>query len=528
MPQFLEQLRDWYTGLEPRQGSLFLGLVVVVALVLVGAAFWGSTAGYTTLHEGDFEDVIRGSAALTSAEIPFRIEGNAIQVPSDRLGEAMLAVRAADVVPSIEDAANLPMGMTPGQQKWAFLRAKEGDLARMINDFSAVASSRVSVVPREQQVFFGEETEATASVLVRLRPGAALDAGQVKAIVNLVATAVDGLSVNGVTLTDTQGNLLHGGEEEKPYGSVVDGELLAYQAAIEKSKEANVSAVLSRVFGSPGDFSVAAVAEVDLTVTEVSSTSYDPESQVPLEVQSEDMAQEGATPSSGVPGVDANTPERPAQAAGGTGSTSEKSRTKEKFAYSRRDERTSTLAPKLERLSIAVQINETRLAGLLGESPAQEDIDQLKQALEQSVRSAAGFDESRGDVVTVSFLPFAQLELVEEAASASVMATATNYLSYGLAALALVLVFAFVIRPMVAAVTAPAPVPISYDGEEGLMGGPINGGNMEGVDLATKLRAMVESFEPVDARDLNRLVEQEAESAADVIRGWNRAAGGKR
>jgi len=187
----------------------------------------------------------------------------------------------------------------------------------------------------------------------------------------------------------------------------------------------------------------------------------------------------------------------------------------------------------VERLSVAVQVNQERLVALVkiknpeaSEEEVQVEVQALQSQLEEAVKTAVGFKEGR-DQVEVSFLPFSEVALVE-AAGASVVSP-SEWMRYGIAALGLVLFFVFVVRPVIsklpeAAKPKPSKKKLAAAAARGGTGG-LGGDDDELSDdenLASRLRNLVDNYQAVTADDLNMLVEREAEAAAQVIRLWTR------
>ena len=152
----------------------------------------------------------------------------------------------------------------------------------------------------------------------------------------------------------------------------------------------------------------------------------------------------------------------------------------------------------------------------------------------EAVKAAVGFDATRKDVVSVSFIPFAEQKWTEgtELPPASL---AQNAMPYGIAALGLILVFLFVVRPLMKVIAPPTmtkvkssiePLPNVASAEESIAARNASAEALgddegQGEPLAAKLRSLVDNFERVEASDLNRLIEREADFAVEVIRKWN-------
>ncbi len=522
MATYVSRLRAFWAELDPRRRTQ-LGIALAVTLaVLVAVGVWSSTTSWTPLLQGRaYDELLDAAAALDQAEVRYRIRDGALEVADLDLGKARAALATTSDLPGLGDVGELQLGLTPAAQAWAFLRAREGDLARVINGIEGVAASRVHIVPKREALFLDEEEPARASVFVRLRPGRELGSAQVRAISNLVSGAVDGLSADRVAIVDDRGNLLAEGAGPRGGSGAADlpSDLLGYRAQLERRYERAVSQALLPVLGFDGGFSVTATVDVDLTSSETVTKRLDADTQALLTEQIEESNSQREEPG-GVPGVDANLPERPAAQVGLN--RQEQSATTASYAYPTVDEIAHRPAGEIERVSVAVQVDSARIAALADAAgvPAED----IQARIEQAVKAAVGADAARNDVVAVHFLPFTPVDLVDADASAVTLPGALQTaLPYAVAALAIVLAFVFVVRPLVASATR-APEPEVAEGEGEGEPRPDNVVSLPEEQLALRLRRMIDDFEPIDAADLSALVAHQPQAAAKVLKMWQREA----
>jgi len=269
LSKFFKQLQEFYEKLDSRARKILIGSTVATILVLVTVGWWASQTTYVPLLSGESMDKVRRVAgALETEGVPYNVsnDGTELRVPEGAMGQAWILASSVDVLPSLTDVSVMPKVLTPGQQDWAFTRAREGDIARMINEIDAVAGSRVTIVPREEGTYFGEERPATASVLVRMVPGRKLSTPQIKGIVNVVASAVDGLTPESISLVDEDGALLHGGGNKLGIGADGQvGELAEYRGQLQSKYESAVINALLPLLGFGAYFSVTTSVDLDLT-----------------------------------------------------------------------------------------------------------------------------------------------------------------------------------------------------------------------------------------------------------------------
>jgi len=533
--QFFQQLLAMHNEMEAgRKQQLYVAIAVAFAAV-IGTGLWSNHISWKPLVTGQgYDELLTAAAALDDAEVDYRIQDNGVlSVPASQLGAAKSAIASKQILPGLADVAELKLGLTPQAQEWAFLRAKEGDLARMVNGVAGVSRSFVNIVPFKEALFLDEQQPATASVFLKLRPGGSVNPGQVRAIANLVASAVEGLEVDGVSIVDDHGNLLAEGGTTASISAEQDPmQLFAYRQAMERRYERAVNQAVLPILGYEGGLSVTATVDMDRNSIETISHKIDTDRQAMISEQMEESSSQQSAPG-GVPGVDANLPER-AEPAGQTGQTSETATTTTNFDYPSDTQTTHQPAGAVKRVSVAVQVDSKRIATLAEASGVAPE--EIQQQISNAVRAAVGFDELRKDQVSVQFLPFAEAPWVEGqelVATAGAPGMALAAAPWAVAILALLLVFFFVVRPLVAAATNETKKRKKKkldgsDNEEVQRKRRRRGANddEDDEDLADRLRLLVDNFEPVDATDLNRLVTRESEASAQVLRHWHRSSQG--
>jgi flagellar M-ring protein FliF len=290
----------------------------------------------------------------------------------------------------------------------------EGELARTIATVRSVQSARVHLVLPKPSVFAQKKEAATASVVLRLK-GARLEPEEISSIVNLVATAVPGLEPDRVSLVTTDGRMLHRPRpvtaDGQPAATPAEEDQFAQKRGVEALLEDRARSMLERVIG-PGHVDVRVTADIDTAKVEVTSDKFDHSktsmrSEQQLVEQAAGAAGQPQNQVAGVPGAEANLPGAeavvgPAPEAGGAG-TVRRSHTRN-FEIDRVQERRLSVTQSVKRLAVAVVLDGVPSAandGTVIPRPAAE-IDKLSQL----VRSAVGFNEERGDLVTVESVPF--------------------------------------------------------------------------------------------------------------------------
>lgn len=470
-----QELFQQFAALSPlRQGTL-----VATAIGSLAFFFWISTAAregeYRTLYRG-LEDAEAAQVveALTSERIDHRIAegGTAIEVPAARVHEARMRVASRGLPsgnsPGFEIFDQSTFGVTDFVQKVNYHRALQGELARTIEQVEGVEKVRVQLaLPQRKALLRKDERKATASVVVRLRSGFDLEPGQIRGIVHLVASSVEGLDPSQVTLVDNRGRLLAPQSQLDP--SAGGGpSMLGAARSLERELEDQVESILERTVGL-GRVVAKVSAQVDWTQTEKTEEIFDPNSQIERSTQRETETSSDSTNEGGVVGIVANSPEA-APPAAATGTDSSSSRTSETVNYELSKTVSRQILPtgKIERLSVAVLIDGKPVVGGAGEAAPGEGVDGEQAPafmpwsseeiaeFEQLAKRAVGFTAERGDEISVINAPFHSIdtELDESGPEVSpgILALFSTVLQGLVLLVALFLFSRLFVRPLAAAV----------------------------------------------------------------------------
>lgn len=295
------------------------------------------------------------------------------------------------------------LGTTTFIQNINKLRALEGELARTIRSLDRVQAARVHLVLPDRPLFSRDKIDPSASIVLKVR--GTLEAQQVRAIRHLVATAVNGLKPERVSIVDETGKLLaDGAEQNNPEGAAADDRKTAY----ERRMRGQVETIVSSIVG-PGHARVEINADFDLNRVTQTSDKYDPEGRVVRSSQTREE-QSGSGDSNGGPiSVGNELPGSGAKSGGGGGASDQSRKTEEIVNYEiSRTTKTEVIeAGRINRISAAVLVDGIYSKNDKGEIVYQprpkEEIDRIAAL----VRSAIGFDSKRGDQVEVVNLRFA-------------------------------------------------------------------------------------------------------------------------
>ena len=404
-----DQITKLLRTLSMRQLWTMGAVIALVGAGIYGFLHWQTESSFRPLYNGmSSEDAALVMQKLKEGGIPYRItnNGGTISVPEDRVAELRLEMAGAGLPKNgrigfeLFDKTNF--GMTDFAEHINYRRALEGELERSVMSVSEVEQARVHISLPQESVFLEGRQPAKASVLVKIRSGAALPETAIPAIANLVASAVEGLQPENVSILDMRGNLLN---RPKKAGSTEDSSVAAleYRQKVEQDLAAKLDATLEPVAGA-GRFRAAVSADCDLNSGEQSEETFDPTHSVMVSSQkTEDLTQQ-ARASSGIPGTASNLPDTNPRPAAPGSSTSRKT---ENINYQTSHTIKRTVLPQgnIRRLSVSVLLDydvrfENNKRVLTAPSA-----DRVK-VIHDLVAAAAGISTERGDQLIVESLPF--------------------------------------------------------------------------------------------------------------------------
>ena len=521
-----------------RQLLILIGLAASSSLG-VTAAFWMSNPGYTVLFSNvsdkEASEIVN---ALGSAGIPYKLDNNsgAVTVPAEQVHAARLKLAEQGLPKSSGFGLEIMEGgssfsTSQFMENARYQHALETELARTISSLQPVQSARVHLAVPKSTVFLGKKQAPGASVLLQLYGGRSVTDAQVSAIVHLVASSIPELEAGKVTVVDQSGRLLNSPDDSSELG--LSTRQLDYVHKIEDSYVKRVENLLVPMLGA-GRVRTTVTAEVDFTQREETQELYDPETVVRSEQVAEERAR-GAGLLGGIPGALSNQPPPPAQAAATANPAipadaanaqaaaaapaapdNESIRRTRNFEMDRTLSHTKQPFGGIQRLSVAVLIAEKTITDDEGNVVPEKLDDAELEALTTLVRDAVGYDEKRGDTVSVSSMAFWQPP--ENTAPADEPGflqspAVQSYAKQGLAA-ALVLIVALVlVKPLLRALAGGAPAAL---GEQAALAGP--GGN-----FAADPRMPLSYDDKVSVA--RQLADKNPERVAQIVRAWVQSDG---
>jgi flagellar M-ring protein FliF len=554
-----DRSREIVAGFSSGQKTVVV--VAVLAVVAGGYLFmsWASQPSYVPLFSNlSSSDAAAITQKLAANKVPYQLSegGQQVLVPSGDVYQQRLDMAAAGLPSSGDQGYSLldSSGVTTSQfqQQVEYQQAVADELEQTIESINGVSSAVVNVVIPQESLFSSSADQPSASVLVSLQSGVTLSAEQVEAIVHLVASSIEGLTPDNVTVADSNGDVLNAPGTDA--GSVAAGTIQQQQTeTYDQSLDDSLQDMLATVLG-PGNAVVHASAVLDFDQTQVTSQMYDPDKQGPIPVQQatskETYTGAGASQAAGVQGASnvpvtaatttttlaKSTKTGPAKTtttvavAAGASVTTVPSYTQvgssQQNVVSEVTKSVDSAPGALEQLSLAVVVN----SSVRGVNASE---------VKQLVSAAAGLNPSRGDTIQVAFVPFDQTAAKLQAAQLKAAAGAKSKAAMmseargGLVLLVVIGLLAFSMRRITKTTRVPLALPPGFQSLELESGEAYAEG--EEMALALTSSRTAHASEPLasaplqaEVSQIGQMIEREPERIAEMLRAWLETGPGDR
>lgn len=517
-----------------KQLGLFIGFAASVALAIY-IVMWAKSPDYVPLYSHmnnkDSGDVVE---ALQRQNIPFKLDENSglVLVDASKVHEARIRL-AGEGLPtgsttgfaSLLDKDSV-FGTSQFIERARYIHALEGELEKTISSIDHIKSARVHLAVPKQTAFIKDKKEPSASVFVDIYGGYRLESEQVSSITHLVASSIQGLSADHVTVIDQNGKLLStaGNDEISMAGKQLD-----YAHKLERVYAKRIQDLLSPVLGYDR-IKAEVTAIIDFTSLEQTSENYDPEKTALRSERISDVHKAGSQErEGGVPGTQSNQPQTSANPqaaqpnaknAGPTPAPAPRKREApgvislqetKNFEIDRQIKHQVNMPGKLLRLSVGVVVDDKTVydsAGVASKVPLKPE---ELQKIESLVKDAIGFDQSRGDRVTVINSSFAQVEPIQELPKEKITQKPWFWMvvKQSLAALGVIILVFVVLRPILRNLTSIS------DYKQNLL--KQMSSDNSGSILDRRGRKLDESEYQVRIKEL---INEDPKKAAQVIKQW--------
>jgi len=548
----LQQLLSVWSGLDSRRRVIVVMATLAMFAAVLMLSRMAATPNMALLYAGLKSDsageVIQ---ALEQQGVTYEVRGGAIFVDQSRRDELRMTLASRGLPKNSTAGYELldslsGFGTTSQMFDAAYWRAKEGELARTIVSSPEISAARVHIANPSSRPF-RREIKPTASVTVTSASGR-LSSGQAKALKYLVASAVAGMNPDDVSIIDTRSGLIQT-DDGTPSGTPAGTDR-------EKALKASVERLLAAHVG-PGNAMVEVSLETNTDQESIVEHRFDPDSRVAISTDTQEKSTSTRDSGGGASvTVASNLPS--GNAAGDRSSSSQNSDTRERINYEVSETKREILrAPgAIKRLTIAVLVN-----GRIAEDDAGNKVfsprsDEEIASLRELVASAVGFQEERGDIITLKSMEFTPINESETINAPSFMETLNldilSIIQLAVLAVVSLVLGLFVVRPILQSATASATLPapdsmsdLSENALADMSSGPASDlpsltGEIADGEMLVPNMAVVSDFDlpgdpsggfaggletqagtsPDPVARLRQVIESRQEETVEILRGW--------
>lgn len=412
LKQIIAQIVSLWQKLKVRQRITIVVIMLVFLITLFLIISLTNQSRYSLLYSNlQLEEAAEIVDKLKERNIPYQLRDggstvlvSSLQVYDTRLQLAVEGIpRGGKIGFEIFDNTNI-LGMTQFMERVNYQRALQGELARTIQSLSEVIQSRVHLVIPAPTPFLEEKKSSSASVVLKLGPGGQLSKNQIRGIAHLIATSVEDLSPADITIIDGRGNMLFGGEGQGA-SFLLTNTQLEMKREVEQYLANKIYTLLNPLVG-PNNIVARVDAQINFDQITTTQETYDPKGRViQSEMYREDVKKGSSLSAAGSPGVASNMGESTASSQSSPSEeTSEESSVQ--YSVNKTMEYLTREVGNIEQLSIAVAINGSYQ---LNENEVNEYLPRTEEDMNKftsMIQKAVGYDESRGDSISVVNAPF--------------------------------------------------------------------------------------------------------------------------
>lgn len=487
----MNQIFKFVNNLNSGQRAVIVAGFTILFLFLMGLLIYSNIKAkdeelnYTIAANLTKSQVMLASNELDAASIPYSVVGSGnnltLKTNKENINIAKIKLVTSDAATNkhtgweIFDKSSL--GTTNFENQVKFLRALEGELARSLESISGILSANVKIAIPKESVFVHQKLEPTASAVLNLREGVALSQRQIEGIKNFIASSIPKLKPENIKLINQNGSLLQTNPEDIENLKYIEHE--KYKAKLEKDYEKKIKELMLPFLGDQRVVAKVSI-ELDFVKQEISQEIYEPEgtirSQQTTEVTTKSNSEEPKN--AGAPGADSNIQDPAKKGMKKTNSSKEEAKNTTNYEISKKviNQKDNRYAG-ISKITAAVTFDSAVLEKV-------ENKEEFISNLNSIVKVAIGYQEKRGDSVTVKAFKFIGLEPfgtepkknVEDDGSIGLYSTESilkEYGSYLQYIVAMVLLFMFYKKFI-------AENAIVLDGEIGADGKPVSGSGAKG------------------------------------------------
>lgn len=407
-----------------RQLALVVALVICLAIA-VFILIWAQEPDFRPMAKMDTQELIETLDYFDQNRIDYRLEGDTIYVSSENYQNIKLGMARQGLSQGVSEGTEIIMqdmgfGVSQRVEKVRLKHAREQQIARTIEEMTVVSRAKVLLALPKENVFARREKKASATVVLTTRRGSVIGSEEVNSIVDIVASAVQGLEPERVTVTNSNGRLLNSGSQNS------ESARSKKEYELEKQRESaylqKIDSILIPVLGL-GNYTAQADVTMDFTSVEQTQRSYNPDlPAVRSEMTVEDNSIGGAI--AGIPGaltnqppLDSTIPERAANNGGQVATPGRNLRESTRnYELDTTVSHTKQQTGVIRRLSVSVALDYVSAVAADGSTTLEPRPQAVLLDIRRLLQGGIGFDVTRGDSLEVVSIPFSregEVELVE-------------------------------------------------------------------------------------------------------------------
>ena len=455
-----------------RQVAMIIALTICIAIAIL-IIMWAREPELRPLGTYETSELISHLDHLDAQKIEYKLEGNTILVRGDKYQDVKLSLNRAGVEKESNSGDEILMqdsgfGVSQRLEMERLKHSREQQLARTIEEFQSVARARVLLAIPKENIFARVEKQPSATVMITAKGGKAIKDGEVDAIVDLVASAVQGLEPSKVTVTDQNGRLLNSGSQDAASAR----SRREYEIELKREDEyrQKIDSILIPILGLD-NYTAQVDLQMDFTATEQTQKRYNPDlPAVRSEMTSEESSVGGGA--MGIPGalsnqppLDANIPEKTNNGEPPIVPGRNSKDVTRNYELDTTISHSTQQSGVIRRISVSVAVD-YKLGEAGADAPAKPE--PRSQAEMQNIRrllqGGVGFDVQRGDTIEVVSVPFTR-EAIVAAAEVPIYEQEwfMRVVRLGLAALVIIVLILAVVRPMLKKLIYPEDTSENYD-----------------------------------------------------------------
>ncbi|SEL05104.1 flagellar basal-body MS-ring/collar protein FliF [Pacificibacter marinus] len=546
----MQQILSVWLNLEPKRRIIVIGATLFMFAAIIGLSRIATTPSMTLLYSGlDASTAGEVVQALEARGVTYEIRGGAIFVASSQRDELRMTL-ASDGLPANSSSGYelldslTGFGTTSQMFDAAYWRAKEGELARTIVSSPQIQTARVHIANPSSQPF-KRQIAATASVTVTTNSGA-VSSERAKSLRYLIASAVAGLSAEDVSVIDGRNGVVISGDDSESGAAQGTDREKELRQNIERLLEARVGA---------GRAVVEVSVENETDIESIIETKFDPDGRVAISTETEENSTSSTDSRGSAVTVASNLPDGDGANSGDSSSNNSEVRERINYEVSETRRELQRGPGAIKRLTVAVLVD-----GIRSPNADTQDVlweprsDTELEALRELVASTVGFDEARGDIITIKTMEFQPVVIEGTVVQSSLFSMSDlnvmTMIQLAFLSLVTVVLGVFVVRPIFASSNIELPAPLPSVGlpapgssttspipqtipvaELPNMGGgpPALTGEIDSGEFGLPTLGVVSDFDFGDddfgistdpVKRLKKLIEDRQEETVEILRGW--------